>query len=299
MSKKVALTAPSNRVKASPMATMIDGTALAQKIRKEVAKEVEGLKKKGVIPGLAFIVVGLHPPSQIYVDNKQKACAEVGIKSFLEKYPEDISEKELLSHLDRLGQNRDIHGILVQLPLPPSLHAKKILSHIAPEKDVDGLHPENLGKLVTQQPCLKACTPQGILRLIESTGVVIRGKNACVVGRSAIVGLPTALLLLQQDATVTLCHSQTKNLKEKIAEADILVAAIGKPETIRGDWIKEGAIVIDVGIHRYSDGKIVGDVHFESASQRNLKITPVPGGVGPMTIAMLLKNTVEACLSSQ
>lgn len=277
------------------MATIIDGKGLAQKIREEVAEEVRLLKAKGQEPALAFILVGEDPASQIYVGNKKKACDEVGIKNILEKLANSVSEKELLSRIETLNKDPNVHGILVQLPLPKNITTQKILSAIDPKKDVDGLHPINMGKLVLKAPGLRPCTPQGVLKLIESTGINISGKEACVVGRSDIVGKPCALLLLHQDATVTLCHSKTPNLKAKIASADIVVAALGKPNFIKGDWIKEGAVVIDVGIHRLPDGKICGDVDFESASKRAAFITPVPGGVGPMTIAMLLKNTLEAC----
>lgn len=274
---------------------IIDGKSLALENRLQTAKEVELLKKKGVTPGLAFVVVGKHPPSQIYVRNKQKACDEVGITNILDTLPVDVSEGELLKHLEKLNQNRQIHGILVQLPLPPHLNTKKILMHMDPTKDVDGLHPNNLGRLLLKLPCLKPCTPQGILHMIDSTGADIKGLDACVVGRSTIVGRPTTILLEQRDATVTLCHSHTKNLPEKIKQADILVAATGLPLFIQGDWVKNGAIVIDVGISKLPDGRIVGDVDLEVAQKRAQAISPVPGGVGPMTIAMLLKNTVEAC----
>lgn len=274
---------------------IIDGKALAEKIRAEVAEEVRQLKTKGVQPGLAFILVGEDPASQIYVGNKKKACEETGIENFLEKLSEQTSEKDLLAVIDQLNANPKVHGILVQLPLPKHCDTQKVLSRIHPKKDVDGLHPENMGRLVLKLPGLKPCTPQGVVALIESTGTKIAGKNVCVVGRSDIVGKPCALLLLHKDATVTVCHSRTGNLREKIAEADIVVAALGKPKFIQGGWIKNGAIVIDVGIHRLPDGKICGDVDTESASKRTAFITPVPGGVGPMTIAMLLKNTLEAC----
>ncbi|MDP2600110.1 MAG: bifunctional methylenetetrahydrofolate dehydrogenase/methenyltetrahydrofolate cyclohydrolase FolD [Deltaproteobacteria bacterium] len=277
------------------MAKIMDGKALAQKIRAEVAEEVRALKANGVHPGLAFILVGENPASQIYVGNKKKACEETGIVNFLEKLPEKTSEKELLAVIDRLNADPKVHGILVQLPLPKHLNTQNILKAIHPKKDVDGLHPENMGRLALKLSGLKPCTPQGVIALIESTGTKIAGKNVCVVGRSDIVGKPCALLLLHKDATVTVCHSQTQNLPEMIGKADIVVAALGKPKFIQGDWIKKGAIVIDVGIHRLPDGKICGDVDYESASKRAAFITPVPGGVGPMTIAMLLKNTLEAC----
>lgn len=277
------------------MSSLIDGKALAQKYNEQTAKEIAALKTKGVQPGLAVVLISDDPASQIYVQNKQKTGAALGIQNFLKKFPAAVKESEVLKHIDALNKDAAVHGILVQLPLPTSLNAKKILNQIDPKKDVDGLHPENMGRLLLNLPGLKPCTPQGILHLIQSTGVQIGGKNACVIGRSDIVGKPTAILLLQNDATVTICHSQTGRLRDKIGEADIVVAAVGKPKFIHGDWIKSGAIVIDVGIHILAEGKMVGDVDFEGASKRAQAITPVPGGVGPMTIAMLMKNTVEAC----
>ncbi|OGQ05472.1 MAG: bifunctional 5,10-methylene-tetrahydrofolate dehydrogenase/5,10-methylene-tetrahydrofolate cyclohydrolase [Deltaproteobacteria bacterium RIFCSPLOWO2_01_44_7] len=277
------------------MATIIDGKKLAAAFRQKTAQEVQQLKAKGIQPGLAFILVGDNPASQIYVNNKKKACDEVGITNFLEKLPGDISQTGLLKKIEALNEDPRVHGILVQLPLPKHLDTNAILNRIHPKKDVDGLHPNNLGKLYLNLPGLKPCTPQAVIAMVESTGTDIKGKDACVVGRSSIVGRPAASLLVQKDATVTLCHSQTKNLAEKIGAADIVVAAIGKPEFVKGDWIKKGAVVIDVGINRLPNGKIVGDVDFESAQKKADFITPVPGGVGPMTIAMLLKNTLEAC----
>ncbi|OGQ46839.1 MAG: bifunctional methylenetetrahydrofolate dehydrogenase/methenyltetrahydrofolate cyclohydrolase [Deltaproteobacteria bacterium RIFCSPLOWO2_02_FULL_46_8] len=281
------------------MATLIDGKALAAQHRKETAEEVQKLKAKGLQPGLAFIVVGLHPASQIYVKNKAKACDEVGIENFTSRLSETISEEDLQALIEALNKDPKVHGILVQLPLPQHFNTNNILFHIDPKKDVDGLHPDNMGRLFLKLPGLKPCTPQGIIYMIESTGISLRGKDACVVGRSAIVGKPTAALLEQKDCTVTLCHSQTKNLAEKIRSADIVVAAIGKPRFIQGSWIKKGAIVIDVGIHRISDGNIIGDVDFDEAKNQAGYISPVPGGVGPMTIAMLLRNTVQACKNNQ
>lgn len=281
------------------MFTLIDGKILAHEIRQNIKKEVAQLKTLGVEPGLAFVLVGENPASQIYVSNKQKACDEVGIRNFTDTLPATVSESELLKHIEGLNKNEKVHGILVQLPLPKQLDTKKIILAIDPKKDVDGLHPDNLGRLVAKLPGLRPCTPQGILHLIESTGINVSGKDACVVGRSDIVGKPTALLLLAKDATVTLCHSQTSALSAKIAQADIVVAAIGRAKFIRGDWIKQGAVVIDVGTNRLSDGKICGDVDFETASKKAAFISPVPGGVGPMTIAMLLKNTIEACKNKE
>lgn len=276
------------------MATIIDGKKLAAALNAATAKEVAALCAKGLTPGLAFILVGENPASQVYVRNKEKACEQVGIHSVLEKLPGDVPEKTLLRLIESLNKNSKVHGILVQLPLPKNLNADKILEAVFPEKDVDGLHPENMGRLMLGLPCLAPCTAQGVVAMIESVAKNLAGKEVCVVGRSAIVGKPTAALLTQRNATVTLCHSQTKNLPEKIAAADIVVAAIGRPRFIKGEWIKKGAIVIDVGINRLPDGKICGDVEFEPASQRAAAISPVPGGVGPMTIAMLMKNTAEA-----
>lgn len=276
------------------MATIIDGKKLAAVLNAATAREVAALKAKGVTPGLAFILVGENPASQIYVRNKQKACEDVGIKSVLEKLPGDAPEKTVVRLIESLNKNSKIHGILVQLPLPKNCDAEKILEAIFPEKDVDGLHPENMGRLLLGLPCLAPCTAQGVVAMIESVEKNLAGKEVCVVGRSAIVGKPTAALLTSRNATVTLCHSQTKNLAEKIAAADIVVAAIGQPRFIKGEWIKKGAIVIDVGINRLPDGKICGDVEFEAAFPRAAAISPVPGGVGPMTVAMLMKNTAEA-----
>lgn len=276
------------------MAEIIDGKKLAESVNRQTAKEVAALKSKGVQPGLAFILVGDNPASQIYVRNKQKGCEAVGIQSILEKLPADVAEKTVLKLIDGFNKNSKVHGILVQLPLPKHLSTDKILEKIFPEKDVDGLHPENFGRLLLGLPGLKPCTAQGILAMIESVEKNLSGKEACVIGRSAIVGKSVAALLTHCNTTVTLCHSQTQNLAEKISRMDIVVAAIGVPRYIHGDWIKKGAIVIDVGINRLPDGKIVGDVEFDTACKRAAFISPVPGGVGPMTIAMLLKNTVKA-----
>ncbi|MDO8519303.1 MAG: bifunctional methylenetetrahydrofolate dehydrogenase/methenyltetrahydrofolate cyclohydrolase FolD, partial [Deltaproteobacteria bacterium] len=244
-------------------------------------------------PGLATVLVGGDPASQVYVKNKNSACEEAGMVSFHQKFPESISEGELIAHVQKLNDNPKVHGILVQLPLPKQIDSSKILNLVSPEKDVDGFHPVNMGRLVAGQPGLRPCTPFGVMKLIESTGIPIAGKNAVVIGRSNIVGKPVALLLLAANATVTVCHSQTKNLEKIVSEADIVVAAIGKPEFVKGSWIKKGAVVIDVGINRVN-GKLIGDVEFAEASRRASHITPVPGGVGPMTIAMLLANTLQA-----
>ena len=276
------------------MAKILDGKKASAELLKKITKEVSAWKKRGVTPGIAFILVGHHPASQIYVRNKVAACAKVGIVSQKIELPASISEQKLCETIRKCNKNKNIHGILVQLPLPASIHAQRVLSSIDPKKDVDGFHPGNSGKLVLGIDGLRPCTPLGILYLLESLKMNWQGKNAVVIGRSAVVGKPVALMLLEQDMTVQICHSKTKNLKEKVLQADLLVVAAGKAKLVPGSWIKKGAVVIDVGIHRLSNGKIVGDVDFSSAQKRARAITPVPGGVGPMTIAMLLKNTLEA-----
>jgi methylenetetrahydrofolate dehydrogenase (NADP+)/methenyltetrahydrofolate cyclohydrolase len=276
-------------------ARIINGKEIAAQVRAELKSEIQALKEKtGVTPGLDVVLVGENPASLVYVRNKIKACEEVGIKSVQHKLPETTSHAELLSLIRKLNASKDVHGILVQLPLPKQINEEEILEEISPAKDVDGFHPYNVGRLMIGNPVLQPCTPYGVMRLLESTGVDLSGKDAVVVGRSNIVGKPMAMMLLRKNATVTVCHSKTKDLVERIKKADILVAAIGRAEFIKGEWVKEGAVVIDVGMNRTLEGKLVGDVDFEGASERASFITPVPGGVGPMTIAMLLKNTVEA-----
>ena len=245
---------------------------------------------------MAVILVGDDPASRVYVNNKKKACAEVGIYSREYALPKETTQEELLNLIRELNQDPEIHGILVQLPLPDHLDERQVLETISPDKDVDGFHPVNVGRLVTGQPCLKPCTPAGIIELIDRTGIELKGKEAVVVGRSNIVGKPVALLLLARHATVTICHSRTERIDEVCRRADVLVAAVGRPEMITGDWVKPGAVVIDVGINRVEKG-LVGDVEFDTAKEKAGYITPVPGGVGPMTIAMLMKNTVEAARS--
>lgn len=274
-------------------AKIISGKELSAQIREELKIKTAELKENGKNPGLAVILVGEDPASQIYVRNKEKACEEVGIYSEVYRMPENTSQDELMSMIDRLNADAKIHGILVQLPLPKHLDEQEVLRRINPEKDVDGFHVMSAGALFTGLDGFVACTPKGIIRLIQSTGVEIAGKNAVVVGRSNIVGKPVAMLLLNENATVTICHSKTKNLADVCREADILVAAIGRPEMITGEYVKEGAIVIDVGTSRV-DGKLKGDVKFDEAAEKAAYITPVPGGVGPMTITMLMDNTVEA-----
>jgi methylenetetrahydrofolate dehydrogenase (NADP+)/methenyltetrahydrofolate cyclohydrolase len=275
-------------------AVIIDGKAIAAEIRAEVARDVAALKEsRGIVPGLAAVIVGENPASRTYVNMKRKACAEAGIHSEEHAFPKGISQQDLLNLVGRLNEDPRIHGILVQLPLPEPLDAQEVLAAIDPEKDVDGFHPVNMGRLVLGLPGFVPSTPLGIVELLRRTGVSVAGKRAVVVGRSHIVGKPAALLLLSQHATVTICHSRTVDLPEVCRSAEILVVAVGQAEMVRGDWIKPRATVIDVGTSRV-DGKLLGDVHFASASQVAGAITPVPGGVGPMTIAMLLRNTLDA-----
>jgi methylenetetrahydrofolate dehydrogenase (NADP+)/methenyltetrahydrofolate cyclohydrolase len=277
------------------MAELIDGKKVSQHIREEVAREVEKLKNEtGTTPGLAAVLVGDNPASEIYVRNKRKACGEVGIYSEEYKLPKETSETELLSLVEKLNNDAKIHGILVQLPLPEQINSTKILRSVSPSKDVDGFHPENVGLLVEGNPRFISCTPNGIMKMLDFYNIEIKGKEAVVVGRSNIVGKPTAILLLHRHATVTICHSRTTRLDEVTRRADILVAAIGRPNFITEDMVKEGVVVIDVGINRNKDGKLIGDVDFERVKEKASYITPVPGGVGPMTIAMLLWNTLES-----
>lgn len=276
-------------------ARLIDGKALAQTIRDRIAAETKALQAKtGVRPGLATILVGDDPASALYVRSKQKACDAAGIYIEDFKLPATTTQAELLTLVEKMNADPKIHGILVQLPLPKQIDTKVILNAVDPMKDADGFHPYNLGKLVEGSPIFEACTPKGIIAMIDSTGVGIEGKRAVVVGRSNIVGKPVALMLLHRHATVTVCHSKTKDLPAVCREADILVVAIGKAKFVTADMVKEGAVVIDVGTNRLADGKFVGDVDFEPVSQKAGWISPVPGGVGPMTITMLLANTLES-----
>lgn len=274
-------------------ATIIDGTAIAKDYRERVAGRVAELKTKGVTPGLAVVIVGEDPASQVYVRNKVKGCEEAGINSFKHELPADASQEELLALVEKLNADDAVDGLLVQLPLPSHIDEDAVIDAISPEKDVDGFHPENVGRFVIGKDAYLPCTPHGCMVLLEETGVDLNGKEAVVVGRSNIVGKPVSIMLLDKNATVTICHSRTTDLPEVVRRADVVVVAVGRPEMVKGDWIKEGAVVIDVGINRV-DGKLVGDVEFESAAERASAITPVPGGVGPMTIAMLLGNTVTA-----
>jgi len=276
-------------------ANIIDGKALAQTIREQIAENVKERLKKGLkAPGLAVVLVGEDPASQIYVRNKRRACEQAGIISKPIQLPSETTQEELLNIIQELNHDSAIHGILVQLPLPKQINTTKIIEAVDPKKDVDGFHPYNLGRLAQKNPILHPCTPYGMIHMLKTTNIPLEGKNAVVIGRSNIVGLPMMLELLLNNCTVTICHSYTQNLPEKIQQADIVIAAIGKAEMIKGDWIKEGAIVIDAGINRLENGKLVGDVEFEAAKEKASWISPVPGGVGPMTIAMLLKNTLHA-----
>ena len=282
-------------------AQRIDGNAAAAAIRANIAATVEQRQADGKrVPGLAVILVGSDPASQVYVSHKRKDCAQVGIHSAAYDLPETTSQSELLSLIDQLNQDATIDGILVQLPLPAGLDASQILERITPAKDVDGFHPFNVGRLAQRMPLLRPCTPAGIVDLLtDIDDYDIKGKHAVIVGASNIVGRPMGLELLLQGCTVTTCHRFTENLQHHVEQADIVVVAVGKPGIVEGQWIKQGAVVIDVGINRQDNGKLVGDVDFETAAERAAHITPVPGGVGPMTRAKLLENTLTACLASE
>ncbi|MGB7481274.1 MAG: bifunctional methylenetetrahydrofolate dehydrogenase/methenyltetrahydrofolate cyclohydrolase FolD [Burkholderiaceae bacterium] len=275
-------------------AQLIDGTLLSRQLRADVAARAQALAARGRQPGLAVVLVGDNPASQVYVRNKVKACQDNGIHSVLEKYDADLSEAALLQRIDALNRDPRIHGILVQLPLPPQIDAHKVIEAIAPEKDVDGFHISNAGLLMTGQPLFRPCTPYGIMKMLESINYPVRGAHAVVVGASNIVGKPQAMLLLQAGATVTICNSKTRDLGHHTRQADILVAATGRRNLITADMVKPGAVVIDVGMNRDDQGKLCGDVDFSQVREVAGHITPVPGGVGPMTITMLLVNTVEA-----
>ena len=281
------------------MVSIIDGNKIAQDIRNEVRQDASKLKKqKGIIPGLAVILVGDDPASKIYVGKKAQDCAEVGFLSREYKLPETTSEKDLLNIIGQLNADESIHGILVQLPVPKHISPDKIIEAIDPRKDVDGFHPYNVGRLVAGNPLHSSCTPYGIMELFDRNGIELSGKEAVVVGRSNIVGKPMALMLLARHATVTICHTRTRNLAEVTRRADVLVAAAGRAQMIKGDMVKDGVVVIDVGTNRLDNGKLVGDVDFAAVSQKASYITPVPGGVGPMTRAMLMKNTLDAARRS-
>jgi methylenetetrahydrofolate dehydrogenase (NADP+)/methenyltetrahydrofolate cyclohydrolase len=277
-------------------AKLIDGKAIAQTVRDKVKTGVNARLQAGKrAPGLAVVLVGQDPASQVYVGNKKRACDEVGFISHSYDLPATTSEQELLTLVDELNENPDIDGILVQLPLPHGINAENVLERIAPLKDVDGFHPYNIGRLAQRMPALRPCTPKGIITLLHNTNINIKGLNAVIVGASNIVGRPMALELLLAGCTTTVCHKFTRDLEAHVRRADILVVAVGKPEFIPGAWVKEGAIVIDVGINRLESGQLVGDVEFDVARQHASWITPVPGGVGPMTVASLVENTLEAC----
>lgn len=274
-------------------ARILDGKVIASTLLQTVREGVKRFSAAGRPPGLAVIMVGTNPASQIYVRNKRKACVETGIRSFSHDLPEDTSEVDLLRLIDRLNADAEVDGILVQLPLPQQISAQTVLERIRPDKDVDGFHPYNVGRLVVRMPMLRPCTPRGIMMLLESTGEPLRGQNATVVGASNHVGRPMSLELLLAGCTVTICHRFTRDLPAAVAQADIVVVAVGKPNIVKGRWIKPGGIVIDVGINREADGTLVGDVEFAAAKERAGWITPVPGGVGPVTVATLLLNTLE------
>ncbi len=281
-----------------PEAQIIDGKKVAEQLRQELAEEVAALMKQGITPGLATVLVGEDPASQVYVRMKEKACAKVGLMSRGVRPPVDVPQEELIAQIEELNRDPAIHGILVQLPLPKHLDTSEVLQHVSPDKDVDGFHPVNLGKLLSAKywdelPTFIPCTPAGAIKLIDSTGTQIEGKRAVVVGRSLIVGKPVAMLLLARQATVTICHSRTRDLGAVTREADILVAAVGVPRLIEAEMVKPGAVVIDVGVNRLEEG-LVGDVDFDQVIQVAGHVTPVPGGVGPMTITMLLANTVRS-----
>lgn len=275
-------------------ATLIDGKALAASMREQLAKSVAELKRKSVVPGLAVVLVGDDPASRVYVTMKEKACAKVGIFSDEHRLPAETTQAELLALVEKLNNDSRIDGILVQLPLPDHINEDAVITAISPEKDVDGFHPVSVGRLVTGNPTFKSCTPYGVMKMLESIQYDLNGKEVVVVGRSNIVGKPVALMCLAENATVTICHSRTRDLAAHVRCADVVIAAVGRTEMIKGEWIKDGAVVIDVGINRQEDGKLLGDVEFEAAAARASYITPVPGGVGPMTITMLLENTVQS-----
>ena len=276
------------------MAKIINGKEVSKKVRESVKAETEKLKAQGIVPGLAVVIVGDDPASRVYVNNKKKACAEVGLMSEEYALPAETTQEELLALVDKLNKKPEINGILVQLPLPKHLDEKAVIEAISPEKDVDAFHASNVGKIMIGDYKFLPCTPAGVMELIHSENIEISGKNCVVIGRSNIVGKPMAMLLLHENGTVTITHSRTKNLAGITRDADILVAAVGKPKFVTGDTVKEGAVVIDVGMDRDENGKLCGDVDFDSVEPKASYITPVPGGVGPMTIAMLMKNTLMA-----
>ncbi len=276
------------------MAKIISGKEVSASVRAQVRKECDELKEQGIAPGLAVIIVGDDPASRVYVNNKKKACADVGFVSEEYALPAETTQEELLKLIDELNHRKEINGILCQLPLPEHLDEKAVINAISPLKDVDAFHPSNVGKIMIGDYDFLPCTPAGVMEMIHTEGIDVSGKNCVVIGRSNIVGKPMAMLLLHENGTVTICHSRTKNLKEICRQADILVAAVGRPKFVTADMVKEGAVVLDVGINRDENGKLCGDVDFASVEPKASYITPVPGGVGPMTIAMLMKNTLKA-----
>jgi methylenetetrahydrofolate dehydrogenase (NADP+) / methenyltetrahydrofolate cyclohydrolase len=275
-------------------AQLIDGNALSKQLRADVSARVAALKARGITPGLAVILVGDNQASQVYVRNKVKACEDTGMHSVLETWPATMTEAELLARVDAMNKDASIHGILVQLPLPAHMNAQRVIEAISPEKDVDGFHIASAGALMTGLPGFWPCTPYGCMKMLESIGCELKGKHAVVIGRSNIVGKPMAMMLLQQNATVTICHSGTKDLKAMTLQADIIVAAVGKRNVLTADMVKPGAVVLDVGMNRNDEGKLCGDVDFAGVKEVAGYITPVPGGVGPMTITMLMVNTLES-----
>jgi len=277
------------------MAIIIDGKATAKAVREKIKNDVEAFSKEtGKIPGLAVVIVGDNPASQVYVRNKHRACGEVGIYSEVHELPDNTSQEELLALVDKLNADDNINGILVQLPLPKHLNEEEVLLRISPKKDVDAFHPENVGKIMIGNFSFLPCTPAGVMELLKYYNISPLGKHCVIIGRSNIVGKPQAMLMLKENATVTICHSRTKNLTDITSQADIVVAAVGKPNFVTADMVKDGAVVVDVGINRLEDGKLCGDVDFSRVEPKASYITPVPGGVGPMTITMLLKNTLTA-----
>ena len=275
-------------------AQVIDGKAIAAKVRQRIGERVAELKAQGVTPGLAVVLVGSDPASKVYVGMKKKNCIELGMYSADHELPESTSEADLLVLIGQLNADERVHGILVQLPLPGHIDSDKVLEAISPDKDADGFHPYNVGRLAIGKPTFQPCTPYGVMVMLDEIGYDLKGKDVVVVGRSNIVGKPVALMCLARHATVTICHSRTKDLPDVVRRADVVIAAVGKAEMVKGDWIKPGAVVIDVGINRVGEKKLVGDVEYATAFEKASAITPVPGGVGPMTIAMLLQNTLES-----
>jgi methylenetetrahydrofolate dehydrogenase (NADP+)/methenyltetrahydrofolate cyclohydrolase len=276
------------------MGEILDGKAVAERVRAEVGRRVAALAERGIVPGLATVLLGDDPASRVYVGSKEKGCAALGMRSFGHRLPGDTTTPQVLALVAELNTRPDVHGILVQLPLPSDVDEDAVIQAIDPAKDVDGLTVASQGRLMTGRPGLRPCTPLGVMRLLDETGVALQGARAVVIGRSTLVGKPVAMLLLERHATVTLCHSRTRDLAGVVREADLVVAAVGRPGMVRGDWIREGAVVVDVGINRTAEGRLVGDVAFAEALPRAGWITPVPGGVGPMTVAMLLANTAAA-----